>query len=240
MTDGLEGRPLASLGTNEVGRGNEMDDAPKMVARGKNRAVQERRSEGRVLFDEARKEAFLDSLSCTANVVISAGEAGVDESTVYRHRRTDPEFRSGFWAAMEAACAKLAALRLQREIAREEAAAVAGRDGADLPGLDGPPDARQIADLVKLMQALRDLSRNLSGEPKPGRAPQNAGVDEMCDVLAARLKAFEKREAQREAWEAAEVRAPAGEPAGAGAGGDAAEAEGRASEGDGSEARAAA
>ena len=213
MTDDMVRGGSASVEANDASAEPEVESgAPKMVARGKNRAVQERRSEGRKLFDEAMKEAFLDSLACTANVVITAGAVGVDESTVYRHRRTDPEFRAGFWAAMEAACAKLAALRLQREIVRAEAAAAAaafaaGEGGGieDQPGLDGPPDARQIADLVKLMQVLRDLSRNLSGEPKSGRPPVNAGLDEMCSVLADRLQAFEKREKAREASRAAET-----------------------------------
>jgi hypothetical protein len=182
-------------GDNEIGSESE---SGTIIAPGKGRGNQLRRVEARKLFDDDMKDAFLAALSCSANVVMAAGEVGVDESTVYRHRRSDPEFRAGFWAALEAGCAKLAALRLQREIARAEAAAD-GSAAAGMEGLDGPPDARQIADLVKLMQALRDLTRNLSGEPKPGRAPENAGLDEMCEVLAARLEAFERREAAQAA-----------------------------------------
>jgi hypothetical protein len=210
-------------GSRKAARGG--GGGTSFIAPGKGRPMQERAAPERKLFDAAAKEAFLDSLSCTANVVVTAAAVGVDESTVYRHRRTDPEFRAGFWAAMEAACAKLAALRLQREIARAERAAANGGAGlaAELPGLDGPPDARQIADLVKLMQALRDLTRNLAGEPKSGRPPANAGIDEMCAVLSARLDAFGKRERAREAAEAAEAEADAA--AAARAQGDAADGE---------------
>jgi hypothetical protein len=193
----------------KTGRGG--GDEKSFLAAGKGRPMQKRAAPERKLFEGDLKEAFLDSLACTANVVATAAAVGVDESTVYRHRRTDPEFRAGFWAAMEAACAKLAALRLQREIERAERAAADGGAGvaAELAGLDGPPDARQIADLVKLMQALRDLTRNLAGEPKSGRPPANAGMDEMCAVLSARLDAFGKRERAREAAAAAEAEADA-------------------------------
>jgi hypothetical protein len=41
------------------------------------------------------------------------------------------------------------------------------------------------------MAALRDLTRNLSGGERPGgRGPKQPGVDEVCEALAKRLKAF--------------------------------------------------
>jgi hypothetical protein len=167
-----------------------------MVVPGNNRTVQKRRSEGRRLFGKRLKEAFLESFSCTANVAASAAEVGVSEGCVYTHRRKDPEFRAGFWAALEQATAKLAALRLQREIERAE-----GKLAPELgAAMDGPPDARQIADLVKLMAALRGLSANLAGpatglgQHGGGPAVQRAGRDEVCAALAKRLKAFGVKE----------------------------------------------
>ena len=89
------------------------------------------------------------------------------------------------------------ALRLQREIERAE-----GRSPCGLAvAMDGPPDERQIADLYKLIGLLREHSRGLSGETKKSRAPQKAGVEEMCAALAKRLKAFEAREAGKGAGE---------------------------------------
>lgn len=41
------------------------------------------------------------------------------------------------------------------------------------------------------MQAMRDLTRNLSGEGRAGvAAAPHAGLDEVCSALAKRLKAF--------------------------------------------------
>jgi hypothetical protein len=158
-----------------------------MVVPGNNRSMQKRRKDRRRLFGKKAKEAFLESFACTANVAASAAAVGFSEGVVYMHRRKDPEFRENFWIALEQATGKLAALRVQHEIERAE--------GRGTPGLevrlDGPPDARQIADLVKLMAALRDLTRGLSGGARPGgRAPEHAGLDEVCSALAKRLKAF--------------------------------------------------
>jgi len=179
---------------------DDMDDREDMIVPGNNRAMQKRRAPRRKLFGAARKEVFLEHLPCTANVAASAAAAEVSEGCVYAHRRADPEFREAFWLALEQGVAKLVALRLQRELER------AGRLGAGESGtgdaengdggaqplelrLDGPPDEKQILDLVKLMQALRDLCRNLSVGTKPGR-PRHAELDEVCAALAKRLKAF--------------------------------------------------
>jgi hypothetical protein len=161
-----------------------------MIVPGNNRTMQARRSEKRRLFGKKLKEAFLGELSCTANVAASADAVGVAENTVYTHRRNDAEFRQAFWIALEQGVAKLVALRLQREIERAEGTLPPGLEAQ----MDGPPDARQIADLVKLMAALRDLTRNLSGVAKAGRPAQAADLDTTCRALAKRLKAFGVRQ----------------------------------------------
>jgi hypothetical protein len=163
-----------------------------MIVPGNNRRMQRRRAARRKLFGARRKEVFLEHLSCTANVAASAAAAGVSEGCVYAHRRADPEFREAFWLALEQGVAKLVALRLQRELERADPSTAlrtgGAEDGLELR-LDGPPDEKQILDLVKLMQALRDLCRNLSVGTKPGR-PRHAELDEVCAALAKRLKAF--------------------------------------------------
>jgi len=175
----------------------------EMIVPGNNRRLQKRRSERRKLFGPRLKERFLEELSCTANVAASAATAGISEGCVYAHRRADPAFREAFWLALEQGVAKLVALRLQRELERAQGGGAdqAGRggngDSCEQPSpapalalrLDGPPDEKQILDLVKLMQALRDLCRNLTVGTRPGRA-RHAEVDEVCAALAKRLKAF--------------------------------------------------
>jgi hypothetical protein len=185
--EGSEDR-WASLGTSR--------QEDEMIVPGNNRAAQVRRKPRRRLFGKRAKAAFLESFACTANVAASAAAIGFTEGAVYSHRRSDPEFRALFWMALEQATGKLAALRVQREIERSEGRLAPGLESR----MDGPPDLRQIADLMKLMQALRDLARGLSGEPRPGgRALETASVEEACKVLAKRLKAFEARAAAEEA-----------------------------------------
>jgi hypothetical protein len=186
------------------------DDREPMIVPGNNRAMQKRRRTRRKLFGKRLKEAFLEHFSCTANVAASAAAVGISEGAVYTHRRKDPEFRQGFWMALEQSAAKLVALRVQKELERAERAASislgAGSGGPSTAAsgraqderlelrLDGPPDERQIADLMKLMATLRDLCRGLSGAPhKGGHTPRRASVEETCRALAKRLKAFDAR-----------------------------------------------
>jgi hypothetical protein len=184
----------------------EGDDDEPMIVPGNNRSMQKRRKPRRKLFGKRLKEAFLEHFSCTANVAASAAAVGISEGVVYTHRRKDPEFRQGFWMALEQSAAKLVALRVQKELERAERAerasaggAHGGQSASDCPSalelrLDGPPDERQIADLMKLMATLRDLCRGLSGAPhKGGHTPRRASVEETCRALAKRLKAFDAR-----------------------------------------------
>ena len=157
------------------------------ILAGRNGKLQRRRGRRRKLFGKKAKAAFLEHFSCTANAAASAEAIGFSVGAVFTHRRKDPEFRELYWVAFEQALGKLVALRVQHEIEREE-----GRlDPAIEARMDGPPDARQIADLVKLMQAMRDLTRNLGGgERAGGAAAPHASLDEVCSALAKRLKAF--------------------------------------------------
>ena len=175
------------------------DDREPMIVPGNNRRMQKRRKPRRRLFGKRLKEAFLEHFSCTANVAASAAAVGISEGVVYTHRRKDPEFRDGFWMALEQSTAKLVALRVQRELERA-ARAERGHSYTSVPGeglelrLDGPPDEKQIADLMKLMATMRDLCRGLSGGERPGgRTPTRASVEETCRALAKRLKAFDAR-----------------------------------------------
>lgn len=180
---------------------------PTFLAPGNNRRMQERRGAARELFDDAKKEEFLDLLATNCNVDLSCEEAGIGVTTVYRHRRIDPAFRDGWWQALEQGAAKLVALRLQRELERagRPAAAAAGdRDGGAqptaapggqstsdcplAPAMDGPPDARQIADLYKLIGLLREHARGLGGGSKPGAAPAAVPIADVAEKLVRKLK----------------------------------------------------
>jgi len=189
------------------------DPEESFLAPGNNRRMQVRRKPRRKIFGKRAKEAFLEALSCTGNVTAAAEAAGVTPGTIYNHRRKDPEFRQAFWLALEQSVAKLVALRVQRELERAERAgraarvaagekAEGGQSASDCPlqpRLDGPPDEKQIVDLVKLMAMLRDLCRNLSAEAgaaptRPGsRERQAASPEEIVAALEKRLKAYRRR-----------------------------------------------
>ncbi|MGZ8420388.1 MAG: hypothetical protein ACXW27_13010 [Allosphingosinicella sp.] len=177
------------MADDDVLRQAQDDREEDPILTGRNGKLQRRRRTRRKLFGKTAKAAFLESFACTANAAASAAAVGFSVGAVFTHRRTDAEFRELYWVALEQAVGKLVALRVQHEIERAEGRLEPGIEAA----MDGPPDARQIADLVKLMAALRDLTRNLSGGERrggEGAVPQHAGLDEVCTVLAKRLKAF--------------------------------------------------
>lgn len=179
------------------------DNDEDPILTGRNGKLQRRRRERRKLFGKKAKAAFLESFACTGNAAASAEAVGFSVGVVFTHRRTDPEFRDLYWVALEQAVGKLVALRVQLEIERAE-----GRLDPEIEArMDGPPDARQILDLVKLMAALRDLTRNLGGGERrggEGAVPRHAGLDEVCSALAKRLKAFPPTSPASEAGSAEE------------------------------------
>lgn len=161
-----------------------------MIVPGNNRRMQRRRRANRQLFGARMKEDFLDALACSCNVTAAAEAVGVSVSAVYRHRRIDPEFRDLWWQALEQGAAKLVALRIQCEVERAEAAqADAGEGGGSLhPDMDGPPDARQIADLFKLIGLLREHAQALGGGRKAGAPPHKVSIEAVGEKLIRKLK----------------------------------------------------
>jgi hypothetical protein len=73
---------------------------PVLIAAGNGRALQKRRSR-RVRFTPARKEEFLAHFARTCDAEAAAAEAGVCDSTVYKHLRADPAFAEAWQEAME-------------------------------------------------------------------------------------------------------------------------------------------
>jgi len=165
------------------------DDREEMIVPGNKRRMQRRRRLNRQLFGVRMKEDFLDALACSCNVVAAAEAVGVNTSTVYRHRRIDPEFRDLWWQALEQGAAKLVALRIQREVERAEAVQTgAAGAGALQPDMDGPPDSRQIADLFKLIGLLREHAQALGGARKAGAPPHKVSIEAVSEKLIRKLR----------------------------------------------------
>lgn len=85
------------------------------IAPNNGRSLQRRRRRG-VRFTEKRKRIFLDSFAGTADVRAASRMAGVGLSTIYGHRRTDPEFARGWDEALAHAYAELEAEALRQRL----------------------------------------------------------------------------------------------------------------------------
>lgn len=99
--------------------------------RGSNKARPKRNG-----FSKRRKEAFLAHFAATCNAKASAREAGVAFSTVYAHRRSDPEFRAAWEEALDQGYARIEAELVRRSSASlcveaDEEAADAAAAGID-------------------------------------------------------------------------------------------------------------
>ena len=111
---------------------------------------------------------FLAHFAATCDVTASAAAAGVSESTVYNHRRSDPAFAAGWDEALEQGYARLEAEAVAQRIAAMEA-------------LEGPArqegrrraDCEAAAEFERVMQLLREHKRGLAGR-REGAGPPPA------------------------------------------------------------------
>jgi hypothetical protein len=78
-----------------------------MFVCGNNRRRLQRRRMRHLLFDLERQEIFLNHFAGCGDAREAAAVAGVDHSTVYKHRRKDPVFAAGFAEALEQCYARL-------------------------------------------------------------------------------------------------------------------------------------
>ena len=82
-------------------------EAERILYRGNNRRRMQRRRMRRLRFDTSRKEVFLNHFAGCGDAREAAEVAGVDHSTVYKHRRKDPVFAAAFAEALEQCYARL-------------------------------------------------------------------------------------------------------------------------------------
>lgn len=156
---------------------------------GKHREMQVRRTGKRLLFDEARKETFLQWFAVTANIGFAAEQAGVCRQTVSRHRLSDPEFAARYGEALALAVPDLQARLL---------AYLQGRPTLNVVGELEPPDDAAF-DPQLALQILRELNRMQQGAGagvplKRGRAPRVASNEEVEAALLKAVNALGLRE----------------------------------------------
>jgi hypothetical protein len=149
---------------------------------GKHRDLQVARTGGRKLFDEERRGVFLEWFAATANVSLSAEQAGISYKTAFKHRMNDADFAADWDRALEQGVARAKAKQLESK-------------GRPRRGIDGDLDAPEMGDVDPqiVIAMIRESERRLAGYPKAGAAPRVATNAEVRESLAARLRAFRAR-----------------------------------------------
>lgn len=104
-----------------------------------------------VRFDDARKEVFLNHFAGCCDVTESAEVAGVDESTVYKHRRKDPAFAAAFDEALAQGYARLEAEALRQRLEAQKRM----RRALD----DGVPTGEVAAEFERVLKLLQRWDR---------------------------------------------------------------------------------
>jgi hypothetical protein len=181
---GTKESPSPDRGPGQAGSGRTEArvGAQTRLRGGKHRDVQVARTGGRKLFDEARRAVFLEWFAATANVSLSAEQAGISYKTAFKHRMSDAGFAADWDRALEQAVARLKAKLLESK-------------AAPRPGIDGDLDAPEMGEVDPQIGILllREHERRLAGWPKSGAPPRVATNEEVRASLAARLRAFRAR-----------------------------------------------
>jgi hypothetical protein len=196
---GAVGPSAGSGGT--AGLGRSPPPLPRII-RNKHRSAQVAPAPGRKLFDRGRRKVFLEWFAGTANLSLSARQAGVHYRTVLRHRATHKGFRADFEEALETGKVRVRAWLVQ---ARDD-----GRTEYD-------PDAHAPANLTtgEALQLLRDDAQREAavarasgsgggGRASAGRMPTVASNDEVRSALIRALEAHGLRVRARQATGRAE------------------------------------
>jgi hypothetical protein len=172
-----------------------------------NRRLYQRRRRRNVRFDAAAQAVFLTHFAATGDTKASAEAAGVSESTVHLHRRTDPAFAEAYAQALADAYVRLEAEALRRRLeaqAKLRAAIEAacpersrGAGGVLPPALAPCPHCGQRADegaefdrAMKLLARWDRKPRRPDSRFTPGGRRRRRTFDEAIVLLERKLRAL--------------------------------------------------
>lgn len=160
------------------------------IAPNNRRGLQRRRMRN-VRFDERRRQLFLACFAWSCDTRAAAAHAGVSESTVSLHRRTDPAFAAEFREALDHGYDLLEAEALRQRLeAQRRLRAAMDRSAAG----DAPPVAPDMA--AEFERVLKLLARWDRKRRAPDRQAQPDGrrkvwtFDSAIELLDKRLKAL--------------------------------------------------
>jgi hypothetical protein len=158
------------------------------IIRNKRRSLQLAPAPGRHLFDRARRKVFLEWFAATANLSLSAREAGVHYRTVLRHRQTHAGFRADFDRALEQGQVRVRAWLVE---ARDDGRTEYDPDAHAPANLDAGQALQLLRDDAQREAARVRASAGGGGGGGRGGAGRTPTVASNAEVRSALIKALE-------------------------------------------------
>lgn len=153
------------------------------TAAAKPRARKRRARAKAVRWSARREQAFLTALADTANIAASVRAAGLSDTTVYRRRRDNEDFRSLWAAALREGVAKLEMMLLDRAM-----------NGVEKPVWYGGKQVGTMTDYSdRLALALLAFHRGGGGNGFGRQEPAEMSIGEKRTALKAKLSEMNKR-----------------------------------------------
>lgn len=182
-------------------RGSERAERGEVRLSAANRRFYQRRRRRNVRFDAGAQAVFLAHFATTCDTKASAEVAGVSESTVHRHRRTDRAFAEAYEAALAEGYVWLEteAVRLRLAAQKKLRAAVEAADGLPSPAVAACPEcgrtARSEADaefdrIMKLLARFDRKPRRIERGFKPAGRRQRWTFEQAIAGLDKHLRAM--------------------------------------------------
>lgn len=151
-----------------------------------NRRGLQRRRMRHVRFDDRRRAVFLHHFGWSCDARDAAARAGVSESTVYLHRRTDPGFAEEFGAALDQGYVRLEAEAVRQRLAAQQALRDALEEADEIP----PEAAVEFDRVLKLLDRRDRRARRPERSASPGSPRRVWTFDAAIALLDKRLKAL--------------------------------------------------
>jgi hypothetical protein len=156
---------------------------------GANRRLYQRRWRRNVRFTAERQAVFLAHFALTCDTTAAAAAAGVHESTVSLHCRTDPAFAEAYARALRQGYVRLEAeaLRMRLEAQRKLHAAIDAAGSAALPPALAAEVGAEFDRVMKLLARWDRQPRRSDSRFKPGGRRQRHSVDDAIAMLEKKL-----------------------------------------------------
>jgi hypothetical protein len=156
-----------------------------------NRRLYQRRRRRNVRFDERRRALFFAHFAWSCDTTAAAEAAGVDDSTVHLHRRTDPAFEADYRATLERGTVLLEAEAVRQRLEAQRRI----RAALEAAPPDGPPPvppgmADEFERVLKLLARFDRKPRRPEREAAPGSRRRVWTFEDAIALLEDRLKAL--------------------------------------------------